>query len=202
MSSSFPDDLVTLDADRRVWDRFFTVSPLVVVGTCEGEGYDLAPKHLAMPLSWENHFGFVCTPEHATYRNAREAGEFAVSYPRPTQAVVASLTASPRCGEDGEQPVLDSVRTFPARKVDAPLLADAYLYLECRLTRVVDGFGPNGLVAGEVVAAHVRDEALRNSEREDETVLRRASPLVYLAPGRYAELQETHAFPFPAGFHR
>lgn len=202
MDAPFPEDLYTLDAGRRVWDRFFTVSPLVVVGTREGEDHDLAPKHLGMPLGWENHFGFVCTPEHATYRNARRYGCFSVSYPRPTQAVVASLTAAPRCGEDDEKPVLESVPTFPAREVDAPLLEDAYLYLECELERVVDGFGENSLVAGTVVAAHVRPEALRGEERDDQDVVARTSPLVYLSPGRYTEVEESRAFPFPAGFRR
>ncbi len=62
--------LVRLDTDEPIWERFYTVFPLVVVGTREADGSDdLAPKHLAIPMSWKNHFGFVCTPSHHTYQN-------------------------------------------------------------------------------------------------------------------------------------
>lgn len=200
--SEAPDDVVSLDTTAPVWERVFLVSPLVVVGTREGSGWDLAPKHLAMPLSWENDYGFVCTPRHATYRNAREHEAFTVSYPRPSQAVVTSLTASPRCGAEGDKPVLDALPTWSAREVDGIFLRDAYLFLECRLTRIVDGFGDNSLIAGKVVAAHVDRDALRASEREDAAAVRGASPLVYLSPGRYTEIERSHAFPFPAGFRK
>src|SRR5919202_1049626 len=90
-------DLVALREGLPVWDRVFTVSPLVVVGTKEEGGeYDLAPKHMAMPMGWENYFGFVCTPRHRTYHNARREGVFTVSYPRPAQVILASLAAAPR----------------------------------------------------------------------------------------------------------
>lgn len=197
-----PDDVVSLDADASLWDRVFIVSPLVVVGTREDSSYDLAPKHLAMPLSWENDYGFVCTPRHATYRNAKEHGAFTVSYARPSQAVVTSLTASPRCGVEGEKPVLDALPTWPARRVDGIFLRDAYLFLECQLTRVIDDFGDNSLVAGRVVAAHVDRAALRASEREDDAAVEGASPLVYLSPGRYTEIERSYAFPFPFGFRK
>ena len=60
MAESAPRQLIGLDPHGPIWDRFFTVAPLVVVGTREPDGgHDLAPKHLAMPLSWANHFGFV-----------------------------------------------------------------------------------------------------------------------------------------------
>jgi hypothetical protein len=69
------DNLVTFREDHPVWMRVFTVNPLVVVGTREESGaYDLAPKHLAMPMGWENYFGFVCTPRHNTDVLVAEVG--------------------------------------------------------------------------------------------------------------------------------
>ena len=197
-----PESLVTLGTDRPVWERCFTVSPLVVVGTREGEGWDLAPKHMATPLGWEGHFGFVCTPEHATYHNAREEGAFTVSFPRPGGVVVASLTAAPRCGEDGEKPVLAEISTFPARELEGILLEDAHLWLECELDRIVDGFGAASLVAGRVVAAHAREESMRVSGGDDQERIRRHPLLAYVSPDRWAEIRETDSFPFPEGFRR
>jgi flavin reductase (DIM6/NTAB) family NADH-FMN oxidoreductase RutF len=201
MESSGDRAWVELEVERPVWDRFFLVSPLVLVGTREGAGFDLAPKHLAFPLGWENYFGFVCTPRHATYHNAREAGAFTVSYPRPEQLVMTSLAAQARTAE-GAVPGLSDLPTEPARKVDGRLLRDAYVQLECELERVVDGFGANSLVAGRVVAARVGADALRTSDHGEGEQLVEAPLLAYVHPGRFATVAETRAFPFPADFSR
>ncbi len=83
-------ELVSLGTHHPIWDRFFWVAPLVVIGTREVSGeFDLAPKHMVCPLGWQNYFSFVCTPKHATYRNAQREKAFTVSYPRPDQVVIA-----------------------------------------------------------------------------------------------------------------
>src|SRR5262249_10792202 len=161
------DNLVPLATDRPIWDRFFGVFPLVIVGSKETEGrYNLAPKHLAMPLGWGNTYCFVCSPRHTTYHNVRRHGAFTVSYPRLTEVLLASLAAAPRC-EDGSKPSLLALPTFPARQVEGALVQGCYLYLECTLHSVVDGFGPNSLVIGDVVAAAARADALRGEERDE-----------------------------------
>lgn len=194
--------LVTLSEDPPVWERVFTVNPLVVVGTREeGGGYDLAPKHMAIPMGWENYFGFVCTPRHRTYHNARREGVFTVSYPRPTQVVLASLAAAPR-ESDGSKLAAHTLPTFPATEIDGLFIEDAYLFLECALDRIADDFGENSLIVGRILAAHVREDYLRASERDDQDLIH-GSPLVaYLSPGRYAPVGESYSFPFPAGFMR
>ena len=115
--------------------------------------------------------------------------------------VLTSLTASPRCETD-TKPVVDLLETFPATKVTGVLVEDAYLFLECELDRVIDGFGVNCLVTGRIVAAHVHQDALREADRDDgELIL--GSPLMgYLYPGRFAVIDETQGFPFPAGMQR
>jgi flavin reductase (DIM6/NTAB) family NADH-FMN oxidoreductase RutF len=193
---------ISLDPVSSVWERCFVVSSLVVVGTREPDGDpDFAPKHLAGPLSWEGHYGFVCTPAHATYRNARREGWFTVSFPRPSQVLVASLTAAPRC-DDGSKPALSALATRPAREVGGWLLEDAYLALECTLDRVVDGFGANSLVAGRIVAAEVAEDSMRLRERDDRDLVARSPLLAYLQPGRFAHIEESFAFPFHEGFTR
>jgi flavin reductase (DIM6/NTAB) family NADH-FMN oxidoreductase RutF len=196
------DDLVTLGEDWPVWDRVFTVNPLVLIGTRErGGGYDLAPKHMAFPMGWENYFGFVCTPRHATYHNAGREGVFTVSYPKPTQVVLTSLAASPR-EVDGSKPSLYALPTFPASEVDGVFIEDAYLFLECVLDRIVDDFGENSLIAGRVVAAHVSKDYLRVSDRDENDLVHESHLLAYLSPGRYARVRDSNSFPFPANFMR
>lgn len=202
MKSNLREGLVTLREDTQPWERVFSVNPLVLVGTREKGGrYDLAPKHAAFPLGWESYFGFVCTPRHTTYHNARREGVFTVSYPRPTQVVLASLAAAPREG-DGSKPLLDALSTFPASQVDGVFVEDAYLFLECALDRVVDDFGENSLICGRVVATHVHEDYLRVSERDDQDLIHESPLLAYLNPGRYARITESYSFPFPAGFMR
>jgi flavin reductase (DIM6/NTAB) family NADH-FMN oxidoreductase RutF len=192
----------TLDVSHPIWDRFFWVAPLVVIGTTEPDGsYDLAPKHMATPLGWENYFGFICTPRHATYRNVIREDAFTVSYPRPNQLVHTSLSAEPRC-DDGRKASLADLALVPGELVSAPLLDGAYVHLECELDRIVEGFGENGLIVGRIVAARVEQGALRAAEREDESVIAESPLLAYLAPGQYVRIDRGHNFPFPSGFTR
>jgi len=184
------------------WERFFTVAPLVVVGTREADGtFDLAPKHMVTPLSWGPHFGFVCTPRHATYGNVRREGAFTVSYPRPDQVLWTSLAAAPRA-EDDVKHALAALPTFPAERVEGVLLEAAYLHLECELDRIVDGFGVNSLVCGRLVRVHVAEDALRAADGDDRDLVAGAPLLVYAHPGRYAVVEETLSFPFHTGFSR
>jgi hypothetical protein len=50
MHTNDTDKLTELSTDRPIWDRVFSVAPLVIVGSKEERGqFDLAPKHLADP---------------------------------------------------------------------------------------------------------------------------------------------------------
>lgn len=193
---------VPLDVSGPVWDRFFWVAPLVVIGTREPDGtFDLAPKHMATPMGWKNYYGFVCTPRHATYGNAEREGAFSVSFPGPDQLVHASLAAEPRC-DDGHKAVLTDLPVAAGEALGMPLLEDAYVQLECELDRIVEGFGENGLIIGKVAAARVRADCLRETDRDDAALIAESPLLAYLSPGQFARIDRGHNFPFPAGFSR
>jgi flavin reductase (DIM6/NTAB) family NADH-FMN oxidoreductase RutF len=192
--------LIELPTEAPIWKRFFTIAPLVLVGTKEPDGsYDIAPKHMAMPLGWENYYCFACTHRHATYANARASGEFTVSFPLPEGVVASSLAASGR-EEGGEKPNLAVLTTFPASVVDGVLVEGCYLYLECTLDRIVDGFGRASLIVGRVAAAHADERALRLSERDDAETLAELPLLAYVSPGRFTRIEHADSFPFPARF--
>lgn len=191
-----------LDPADPIWERFFSVFPLVLVGTRDPDGgHDLAPKHLAMPVSWQNFFGFVCTPRHGTYRNLQRTGEFTVSYPRPDQLLSASLAASPRCDE-GDKPALEALPVEPAREVDGVVLAGAPVQIECLVHQLVDELGENSLVIGRIVAARVSEAAARAMDRDDNELINRSPLLAYLYPFRFAIIDHSQGFPLPRGFHR
>ena len=195
-------DLIELDTSSSIWESFYSVFPLVVIGTREADGSDdLAPKHLAIPMSWKNHFGFVCTPRHNTYQNIQRDRQFTVTYMRPSQTVLASLAATPRC-EDGSKPITDSLPTFEAETVNAVFVEDGYLFLECELQQMIDDLGDNSLILGRIVKARVAEDALRSSDQDDEDLIYNAPLLAYLYPGRFSEISNSNQLPFPAGFKR
>jgi flavin reductase (DIM6/NTAB) family NADH-FMN oxidoreductase RutF len=196
-ASSASSHVVQLDTTVPVWEQFFTVAPLVLVGTRDEDGsLDLAPKHMVTPMGWQNFFGFVCTPRHKTCSNIERTGEFTVSYPKPSEVLTTSLAASPRDAAGGK-PVIDYFHTFPATLVDGRFIKDAYLYFECRHHKTVHGFGENCLITGEIIAAYADENYLRSSEADDQEMIH-ASPLfAYLSPGRFAAIDSSNAFPFP-----
>jgi flavin reductase (DIM6/NTAB) family NADH-FMN oxidoreductase RutF len=194
--------LIELDVGQPIWERFFWVAPLVLVGTLEPDGmHDLAPKHMATPIGWENYYGFVCTPRHHTYANIQREGAFTVSFPRPSQLVLTSLAASPRCGDENK-PALSVLPVFAASKVAGVLLEGGYLFLECELDRIVDGFGVNSLIIGRIVAARVAADAQRIHEGGDQALVHNSPILAYLHPGRFSTIDESLTFPFPAGMKK
>lgn len=193
---------INISTERPIWDQFYMVAPLVVIGSKQLEGYDLAPKHMAMPFGWNNYFGFICTPRHKTYHNIKAYGAFTVSFPRPDDVVLASLTASPRVDRAGSKPILDNLPTRPAEIIDGIFLEQAYLQLECNVERVIDGFKDNSLIVGEIVAAYVHKDMHRASGTDDQKTIYDAPLLAYLPPNRFASIKDSVAFPFPANFEK
>ena len=192
--------LVPIEIDDALWERVFTVSPLVLVGTREPDGhYDFAPKHRVVSL--KRHFGFVCRPSHATWRNALREGAFTVSWPGPRQIVKAAAAASPRC-EDGEKKTLRALPTVAAKSVDGMLVDGCRFHLECRVERVLDEFGDDGLVLGRVAAAHADARALRSRAISDGALVHDQPLLAYLHPTQFALIDQSSGFPFPKGFTR
>jgi flavin reductase (DIM6/NTAB) family NADH-FMN oxidoreductase RutF len=202
VSAAATSGYVALEPGASTWDRCFLVHPLVVVGTTEPDGTpDLAPKHLAGPVSWEAHFGFACAPTHATHRNAVREGCFTVSYPRPEQVLLTSLAAAPRSPDDAKH-ALAALPTVPARRVRGVLLGEAFLHLECELERVVEGLGPNSLLVGRIVEAQVARDHERDPDEDDADLVAHAPLLAYVHPGRFARIEETFSFPFHEGWRR
>ena len=125
------DTFVNLDPKIPIWDRVYTIAPLVIIGSKEGDSYDLAPKHMASPMGFDNYFGFVCTPDHKTYHNVKQYKEFTVSFPNPDQVLMASLTASNRNSVGNKtKSVLDALEVAWGHTVNAPVVEGCYLYLE------------------------------------------------------------------------
>ena len=203
MEALTQDNYTPLNTSFPIWDQVFTVAPLVVIGTKEGKGYDLAPKHMVTPVSFGNYFGFVCTPKHSTYQNIKETGYFTVSYPLPDQVILASLSASPRCDNiNKSKQIIEGLPTIKAKTIDALMVADCYLYLECQLFKIIDGFGQNSFITGEIIHAVAKTNYIRISELDEQEQIKNNPLLAYIAYGRFAKIEHTYNFPFPKDFKR
>lgn len=196
-------DFASLELGTPIWEHIFTVAPLVIIGTKEGDGYDLAPKHMATPMGFGNYFGFVCTPDHGTYHNVLKHKFFTVSFPTPDQIITTSLSASHRSDQISKsQGIIEALPIARASSMDAPVIKDAYLYFECGLFKVIDGFGENSLITGVIKKAWVHKDYLRVSEVDEAEQLRRNPLLAYISQGRFARISDTYNFPFPKDFKR
>lgn len=194
-------EAVVLDLDGPLLDRVFTVAPLVVVGTVEQDGaIDLAPKHMTTPVG-PRHVAFVCTPSHATLRNARRTASFTMSWLPADAVLAASLAAAPRAADDSK-PSLAAVPTRPATVVAGAVLRDAPLSVECRLDRVADATGRWRMVIGEIVHAEAAPEALLAADEDPHDVLARVPVLAYLQPDHVATIDRADRFPYHTGFRR
>ena len=203
MDTVSQENYTTLDIKFPIWDQVFTVAPLVVIGTKEGEGYDLAPKHMVTPVSFGNYFGFVCTPKHSTYKNIKDKGYFTVSYPIPDTIVLASLSASPRCDNiTKSKQIIEGLPTIKATSFDALMVADSYLFLECELYKIIDGFDENCLITGKIIRAVANKNYVRISELDEQEQIKNHPLLAYIAYGRFAKIEQTYNFPFPKDFKR
>lgn len=159
----------------------------------------MATKSMAMPLGWDNFFGFVCTPNHRTYRNAKHTGAFTVSYIHHNQLHVAALAVGARINKSGDKPGLAKLETFEAELIDGVFVKNANLFLECEVDRIIDGFGRNSLIAGKIVNALI-DEALLNNDDVETDPLNRNPAMAYISPGRYAYISQSYKFPYPDNF--
>jgi flavin reductase (DIM6/NTAB) family NADH-FMN oxidoreductase RutF len=197
-------DYVNLGPGKHLWDRIFTVAPLIVVGTKELDRYNFAPKHMATPVGFTDYFTFVCTPRHQTYENIQTEKEYTISFPLPDQILLTSLAALPRCEvmDKPGKPILESLSVFYGQSVSAPYLSDAYLCLGLSLNRIIDGFDGYSLIIGKIEEVLVQSNYLKTSDKDEQDQIYNAPLLCYIANGRFASIKKSFAFPFPKKFKR
>ena len=137
------------------------VRPTVVISTISPRG-----ASNAAPFSWNSPmatrpkplFGFSSNVNHDTWRNIEENGEFVVNLVGegfgPLMEVMErdlpyEVSEIEECG----------LTEMEANHVRPPRIAEAYGWLECRMTEYVSISERNVWVVGEVLEAEVRDEA-------------------------------------------
>jgi len=197
------DNFISLNVKENLWDHFYTVAPLVVIGSKENKEYDLSPKHMVTPIGFSNYLGFVCTPRHRTYHNIKKEKKFTVSFVRPSQILLTSLAAIPRCEDNHySKEIVKKIPTITTTKKDNIFIADSYVLLECTLYKIIDGFDDYSIITGEIDAAYVHKDYKIFSEVDQQKNIYDNPLLAYVAQGRFASIKETFSFPYPKDFQR
>ncbi len=197
------DKFISLNVKDTIWDHFYTVAPLVVIGSKEKDVYDLSPKHMVTPIGFSNYLGFVCTPRHVTYHNIKKEKKFTVSFVRPSQILLTSLSAIPRCENNHySKEIVNKIPTIPTAKNDNIFIADSYVLLECTLYKIIDGFDDYSIITGQIDAAFVHKDYKIFSEVDQQKHIYDNPLLAYIAQGRFASIKETFSFPYPKDFQR
>jgi len=124
-----------------------------------------------------------------TYAQIRASGSFVVNQV-PADLAVAADYCGLRSGRDHDKLQRCGLTTEPATRVDAPLVAECPLNLECRYLREVE-LGDYRLVLGEIVEVHAVEAAF---DRRESGEVAPFAPLVYLGGIReYWSLGERQA---------
>lgn len=132
-----------------------------------------------------------------THHNLRERGECVIHIPD-----AALMEAMHACGEDlpaGESELARlGLATVPAQQVQAPILSEAPIALECRLNREIALNPSSTLVLVDVVVVHAR-ESLWNVAYDcaDSSLWEPVARLGSVAGPNYAELGKRHQLDSP-----
>ena len=196
-------DFISLDVKESIWEHFYTVAPLVVIGTKEENGFDLAPKHMATPLGFSDYFGFVCTPRHKTYHNIKDHKRFSVSFVKPDQVLMSSLAAMPRAAvKDFSEEITNQIPTMYNEQGTSIYLKDSYVILDCLLYKIIDGFDDYSMICGKIEAAWVDKDYRVVSDEGQQKQIYEHPLLAYIAQGRFASIKKTWSYPYPKDFKR
>lgn len=197
------NNFISLDVKESIWEHFYTVAPLVVIGSKEESGFDLAPKHMVTPIGFSDYFGFVCTPRHNTYQNIKKEKKFTVSFVKPDQVVLSSIAAIPRCTvDDFPKQIIKNIPTVSTVENQNIFIADSYVLLDCSLYKIIDGFDDYSIITGKVNTAMVHKDYKIVSDKGQQKQLYENPLLAYIAPGRFASIEKTMSYPYPKDFQR
>lgn len=140
--------------------------PIGWIGTVRANGtYNLAPFSFFNVVSTDPPVVMFAAGQHSDRPKdsstlAEESGEFTVNIVSFELAPVMNLTSASLGAADDEFAVAGLTPVFG--KVGAPMVEEAPANLECRVIEGIS-FGAGGqtrMVVGEVVAIHVREDAL------------------------------------------
>ena len=137
--------------------RLIAPRPVVIITTVDKDGrINAAPFSLVCPISFDPPRVMFCTdPEHDTYLNVKETGEFVINVPPADILDKVWETAKdyPRGVNELEKAKLHWEQSL---KVKPPRVVECFAHLECKFLWDHE-VGDHIMVVGDVVAALVNE---------------------------------------------
>ncbi len=164
-------------------DRYKLLSGLVVprpigwIGTRRENGtYNLAPFSFFNVVSTNPPIVLFSGGRHPdrpkdSVALAERSGEFTVNIVSEEVAEAMSVTSG-TFGVDDDEFAIAGLTPVIGTKVSSPMVAESPANLECRVVEIID-FGPEKqtrMVIGEVLAIHVREDALDGTRIESDVI--------------------------------
>jgi flavin reductase (DIM6/NTAB) family NADH-FMN oxidoreductase RutF len=141
-------------------------TPVVLVSTLYGGVKNVAPFGMFMPVSSNPPIvALGIRDTRDTFKNIQDSGEFVIGIPGPELVAKIEVAgeAFPRDVSEFEKAGLTAV---PSRVVKPYRIKECQAHLECRLVWAKEA-GDHFIVAGEVVAASLRDDVHQTGRRAD-----------------------------------
>jgi flavin reductase (DIM6/NTAB) family NADH-FMN oxidoreductase RutF len=130
-----------------------------------------------------------------TVRNIESSKEFVIQVVSRDLAEKMNLTSCELAAEVSEFEVA-GLSIAPAKKVNAPRVAEAKAHLECRLSRIIpvgEGSGAGCMILGEVVWIEIDDEMMEGTRVD----LNKLQPVARLAGSDYSGIAEIFSYDRP-----
>ena len=135
--------------------------PVLIIGTYDADG-----NPNAMNAAWGGQYGgnkvMLSLGSHKTTDNIREKGAFTVSFATAGTVVAADYVGTVSANDEPEKMKKSGFTTTKSEYVDAPLINELPLALECKLVK----FNEDGNVIGEIVNVSV-DESILTGDKVD-----------------------------------
>jgi len=150
-------------------------------------------KPNVITLSWAANIcsrppsiGIGIRPSRFSYDMVKLAGEYVINIPG-SDLIEGTKFCGTKSGRDYDKFTECGFTPVPATKVNAPLIKECPINLECRTTEIVN-VGAHDLFIAEIVAVHIDEDVLNEVGRLDTS---KASLFTYLPlTGEYWKLGE------------
>lgn len=132
--------------------------PVLIIGTYDAEG-----KPDAMNAAWGGQYEadqvMLCLGKHKTTDNIRLKGAFTVSFATASQVIASDYVGIVSANDTPDKMEKSGFTTTKSEFVDAPLINELPLALECKFVK----FNEDGIVIGEIVNVSA-DESILDAE--------------------------------------
>ena len=200
---------IEMKLDSKTFDSFYRVltgvvvpRPIAFVSTVSSEGVpNLAPYSFFNAVASDPPTIVFSSSRHTglkrkdTLANIEETGEFVVNVVVDDIAEAMNMTAA-EFPEDVDEFEISGLTPIASDLVKAPRVSESPVNMECRLNQIIplgnDGHA-NGLVIGEIVLMHVRDDLI-DGHRINHQLLK---PTGRLAGSMYCHTSDVYEMPRP-----